>query len=926
MHPISIPSIASPPRFSATATTTATAMLSLSISSPGGEDLTPAHLGRTTSLPCIASPTSIMSPSSSPYTSALSSPSNLSSPTTPLSPPQKIDTSAALISIDSFTLPPVAPSSAPGPSSRVSFFSLSASTSTSTATSTSTTSVTVTAATAESSSGSLPSSSLFKSITRPLMTLYASLRISCLPTETSLAHRQQWREEQLPPPSPLPASMSDTEMGSIAALGRERRRVRETALSEIREVRELKDTREASSRHSQVSRVSRVSHIRRSSSSLSRWRASSSRSSRAPSSPSSLMGGGGGDVAGDESLEDVTDCSDVDDEREEVSMAVFNASPLVLMDHRSSAITPVSRLDIDGEKEQIRRVIAKTTAPLHCTFHQLTLETLSEELIAEPDILHLSGHGLHTSDGAYALALEHDNGSVSLLSMPSLARLLSALPRLPKLVVILACHSESAGQVFADVGVEHVICVRGSERILDSSAKYFAKFFYASLIAGFTVGKAFEVATRNVEVVFDIAGKKEAAMSQALPPSPSPPLPLAVSRSMPAVAPMAESAKFVLLPAASSHSHVLFTRRYRRRCTGAARTPQMGGCTSPQHGHSPSQSSLTLFPCYHPSPAGPGAAMGSPMSPLSPLPPTWSPSPLQSNLPSRPSAIVGREIEVQRVISALLAHRLVNVYGKPKSGKTSVALLAAHFQRERGRYEGGCFYVSMKGVKGMEGKEDESEEECKARETRLVSHLSYVLGLEDAHVRSLRHLYQLIRDHDILLVFDDCSSSPSYSFLLSLLLSTTRPKVMAVSDSDARHYFALDSRQSTASVEVAALSPAACLQLIRRLCQENGWTMREGEMIAFASLCGFSAWNIVVRMRRVAMKEKEGGKHRTDEGDREESVRGGEGEEMKELGEVREEEEGEEESALKLMQLTDFVDVIEVETIPQVMVEAGEGR
>ena len=159
---------------------------------------------------------------------------------------------------------------------------------------------------------------------------------------------------------------------------------------------------------------------------------------------------------------------------EEVSMVVFNASPLVLMDHRSSSITPVSRLDVDGEKDAIRRLIAKTTAPLHCAFHQLTLENLSEELIAQPAILHLSGHGLHTADGAYALALEHDNGSVSLLSMPSLARLLSALP-LPKLVVILACHSESAGAVFADAGCEHVVCVRGSERILDSSAVYFTK-------------------------------------------------------------------------------------------------------------------------------------------------------------------------------------------------------------------------------------------------------------------------------------------------------------------------------------------------------------------------------------------------------------------------------------------------------------------
>ena len=911
----------------------------------------PAHLGRTTSLPCISSPTCTLSPSSSPFSSAISSPSSATSPP----PPSTSSSSLILHSTSTLTthttataivqdhpVPPTSASSATA-SSRLSFFSLSSSLSSSTSSS-----LTLTTS-SPSPSDDHPHpphppaspSSLFKSFTRPILSLYASLRISCLPSSTSPAQRLQWAEEQVNVSSPVHSSMGggDTEMGSIVALGAERRRVRAAAGGasgggggggEVREVREVKEV----SRVSQVSRVSRlrrspgsVEHSRRSSS-LSRWRGSVSRSSRAPSSPSSLGGAGvGGCGEGvDDSLEDVTDCSDWDEEREEVSMAVFNASPLVLMDHRSSSITPVSRLDIDGEKEQIRRVVAKTTAPLHLSFHQLTLENLSEELIAEPDILHLSGHGLHTSDGAYALALEHDNGSVSLLSMPSLARLLSALPHLPKLVVILACHSESAGRVFADAGVEHVICVRGSERILDASAKYLTKFLYASLIAGFSVAKAFEVATRNVEVVYDLARKEPSTPQPGTSPSstaaPGAPPPLPMSRSLTSASPMPESAKFLLLPPSSPHSSVLFTRRYPRRCAQGGRG---GICASPNHGHSPSHSSKSIFPRHHnPSPALASAtSLASPMSPMSPLPPTalWSPSPLHSNLPSRPSSIVGREIEVQKVISALLSHRLVNVYGKPKAGKTSVALLAAHFQRERGRWADGVFYVSMKGVGGMEGKEGEGEEECKAREVRLVSHLSYVLGLEDAHIRSLRGLFQLIRDSDLLMVFDDCSSSPSYSFLLSFLLSTTRPRLIAISDTDARHYFALDSRQSTASVEVGGLSQGACLLLIRRLCGENGWTMREGEMVAFASLCRWEAWEIVVRMRRVAMKEREvGGRGRRgglggeEGGVREEEEgreRGGEG------GEGEGEEWDEMEGALKSMTLGDFIEVIEVASIPE---------
>ena len=931
----------------------------LMLSSPVG--LEPAQLGRTTSLPCIASPTCTLSPSSSPFSSALASPISATSPLPPTASsasPSSSSSSSSLLLHATSTLttlhttatatlvqdtPPTSSSSAPS-SSRLSFFSLSASTTSSTTSASLTlSSSSPPADDALSPSPSTPSSSssLFKSFTRPILSLYASLRISCLPSSTTPAQRLQWAAEQANLSSPVHVSMGgDTEMGSIAALGEERRRVRQAAGGaslwagasggEVKEVREVREV----SRASQLSRVSRlrrsrgsgVEHSRRSSS-LSRWRTSASRSSRAPSSPSSL---GGGRLDPDESLEDVTDGSEVDEEREEeVSMAVFNASPLVLMDHRSSSITPVpvSRLDIDGEKEQIRRLLAKSTAPLHCAFHQLTLENLSEELIAEPDILHLSGHGLHTSDGAYALALEHDNGSVSLLSMPSLARLLSALPHLPKLVVILACHSEPAGRVFADAGVEHVVCVRAAERILDSSAKYLTKFLYASLIAGFSVHTAFEVAKRNVEVVYDGQRKD---LSTALPTTPSSPstpaapvagsVPLPMSRSMTTVSSVPESAKFLLLPESSPHSSVLFTRRYPRRCAVAGR----GACASPHHGHSPSQSSTTIFPRRHPSPAMPSAtSLASPVSPMSPLPPSlWSPSPLHSNLPSRPSAIVGREIEVQKVISALLSHRLVNIYGPPKAGKTSVALLAAHFQRERGRWADGVFYVSMRGVGGMEGREGESDDEVRARDARLVSHLAYVLGLEGSgSVRSLRSLFQLIRDSDVLLVVDDCSSSPCYSFLLDLMLSTTRPRLIAISDCDARHFFALDSRQSTASVEVGGLSQPACLSLIRRLCGENGWSMREAEMVAFAALCRWEAWEVVVRMRRVAMKEKEGGgggggggrgRRREEEGGREREEKegmergggevGGEGEEW---------DEEAEEAALKPMAIADFVEVSE---------------
>ena len=662
--------------------------------------------------------------------------------------------------------------------------------------------------------------------------------------------------------SPPPACMSDTEMGSLAELRQKRaasvRRVTMAAngvtLGDIRE----------QGRVSRVSRVSRASytHSRRSTTSRSSRQSHNrhSRSSRGtPSSPSSpgLSPRRPASVVRheldaefryeEEEWLDVGEADEYeeeeeDDDDEQVTMVCFNASPLVLVDHRS--ITPVSRLDIDGEKQQIRRVLQRTSAPINCSFRQLTLEHLTEELLHQPDILHLSGHGLHCADSSYALALEHDNGSVSLLSMPSLAGLLSVIP-LPRLVVILACHSESAGRVFIDAGADYCVCVRATERVLDSAAKYFTRFFYQALLAGYSIQQAFNIGSKAVESAFDSQKKEQPVPSVAVGTGGERGTVVAGSVAM------KECDKFMLLKSdAAAASQVLFSRRHRRGRSGGN-----SGCASPIR-QSPSLSSVSIRPSRA-CPLSP-ASSPFPLSPPVPLTPTHSS--FHSNLPSCPSTIIGREREVQRCVHLLLNHRLVNLYGKEKAGKTSVGLMAAHWLREREKYEGGCFYVSMRGIRGMNGKSEgveESEAEVKERETRLLSHLVYVLGLEECAIKSLRQLYRVIRDWDLLLVFDDCTSAAAYTFLLSLLVSTTRPRLLALSSSDARHYLTLDSHQHCASMEVGALSVSGAVSLIRRLCVENGWWMVDSEMQRLALVCECSAYRIVVRMRRQALVERE---------------------------------------------------------------------
>ncbi|RHY33239.1 hypothetical protein DYB32_001777 [Aphanomyces invadans] len=56
-----------------------------------------------------------------------------------------------------------------------------------------------------------------------------------------------------------------------------------------------------------------------------------------------------------------------------------------------------------------------------------------------------------------------------------------------QVVFVSSCHSEPVAKVFEQVGVPHIVAVHSDSRIVDASAKDFAKHFYLSLFAGKTV-------------------------------------------------------------------------------------------------------------------------------------------------------------------------------------------------------------------------------------------------------------------------------------------------------------------------------------------------------------------------------------------------------------------------------------------------------
>jgi CHAT domain-containing protein len=91
-----------------------------------------------------------------------------------------------------------------------------------------------------------------------------------------------------------------------------------------------------------------------------------------------------------------------------------------------------------------------------------TVEKLTDMLVCEPKILHISCHGItQTANGATQnyLLFEDEAGNGQLVSEESLRKLI--LRNLPNIgvVVVAACHSEFVGKIFQRIGARHVVCI-----------------------------------------------------------------------------------------------------------------------------------------------------------------------------------------------------------------------------------------------------------------------------------------------------------------------------------------------------------------------------------------------------------------------------------------------------------------------------------
>eukprot|EP00520_Triparma_pacifica_P019829 CAMPEP_0118638546 /NCGR_PEP_ID=MMETSP0785-20121206/3747_1 /TAXON_ID=91992 /ORGANISM="Bolidomonas pacifica, Strain CCMP 1866" /LENGTH=135 /DNA_ID=CAMNT_0006529813 /DNA_START=300 /DNA_END=704 /DNA_ORIENTATION=- len=106
-------------------------------------------------------------------------------------------------------------------------------------------------------------------------------------------------------------------------------------------------------------------------------------------------------------------------------------------------------------------------------------------------VLHYSGHGTDKF-----ITIENEDGSTGVVEGGHLKDMFKNVD----VVFIAACQSEGMAGNFVQASIPHVIAVTTTSFVLDSNARVFATTFYACLIGGQTVQKAFNNARDRVRM------------------------------------------------------------------------------------------------------------------------------------------------------------------------------------------------------------------------------------------------------------------------------------------------------------------------------------------------------------------------------------------------------------------------------------------
>ncbi|CAK4180139.1 unnamed protein product [Aphanomyces euteiches] len=346
-----------------------------------------------------------------------------------------------------------------------------------------------------------------------------------------------------------------------------------------------------------------------------------------------------------------------DDSSNVLDLAVLHAAPLVLerMSKEGKHLHPMEKLDLDVERSAFQDVLQRNILQkrIQTRYDVATADSFRSLLTAwQIKVLHFSGHGVGLEE---KLCFEDNCGGTHLISPAMLSELIhsggSSSTTFLQVVFVSACHSEKVARVFVDAGVPHVVAVHSVSKIVDESAKDFAKQFYLALFAGKTVAAAFDIAKTAVRMspssrrACCCAHLHEKTCKWNLTGG-------SHSRHAPNSCcckghllpwPHDESSKFLLLGHAESHEVVVFPKLPRGNYTDL--TPS----------------------CL-------------------------------SNIPAMPKQFMGRNIETYNLVRSISHGHVTVCTGAPGIGKSSLTMAAAHYILQRRICPDGVFYVDLEGL------------------------------------------------------------------------------------------------------------------------------------------------------------------------------------------------------------------------------------
>ncbi len=196
--------------------------------------------------------------------------------------------------------------------------------------------------------------------------------------------------------------------------------------------------------------------------------------------------------------------------------------------------------------------------------------------------------------------------------------------------------------------------------------------------------------------------------------------------------------------------------------------------------------------------------------------------PSMSNLPVRPTRLIGREVELGRIRGLLADSRLVTVTAVGGSGKTRLALAVG--EAELPHHRGGVWFVDLTAVSSG---------------AEVPSAIANGLGLNLATGDQTKQILTFLADKQALVILDNCEHviEESAAFVEAFLAASGPAKILATS----REAFDIDGERVVVLGSLAtdtADSPGVRLFVDRASAVHPDFSLTESNTATVSAICG----------------------------------------------------------------------------------------